>query len=144
MAVAVLVLIAHGGVAIFGKSVPWALYVTIPAAVFLLSISVYALMRPVYLEKALKVQTGLLIAGWIGALYWSLSLAFYGVSSEVQRLSWNPILFAFVCAYPVYLVRRTYFRDTVMPFSLRYSHVVAAVLSFAVSGLVLYRFGAIL
>ena len=139
--VAVFVLVAHGGAAIVGKTIPVALYVTIPASALLLSLSIYALLLPERQQQLLRVQSGLLMAGWVGMLFFALDLAFNGISGDVKRVSWNPILFVLVCAYPVYLVRRAYFHAGGMPLWLRYAHIVAAVLSVVISVLVFRQTG---
>ena len=139
--VAGFVLVAHGGAAIVGKTIPLALYVTIPASVLLLSLSIYALLFPERQQHVLRLQSGLLMAGWAGMLFFSVDIAFNGVSFDDKRFSWNPILFALVCAYPIYLARRAFFQARDMPFWLRYAHVIAAVASVVISVLVFRRIG---
>lgn len=107
------------------------------AALILVS-GVAALIKAQYRQPALRVHTivlSLLAMWWV---VWGFSLAF----GELPKgnFAWNPLLFAFLCAYPVYLIRRTYLAHMLASSPLvNYAHVIVAGGSLILSAFIMQK-----
>ena len=139
--VCALVAVSHVGATLISKDFPRVVYVTVPVSVVLLSLSIFALVSRERDQPILKFQSVVIMIGWIAALVLSVDLALNGLPSDVKRFSWNPILFALVCAYPVYLMRRVFFIKKTPPLWLKYAPIVAILVSALISGLVFWQIG---
>ena len=139
--VCALVVVSHLGAALVSKDFPRFVYVTIPVSVVLLLLSIFALVSREREQPILKFQSAVIMVGWIAALAFSVDLALNGVGPDIKRVSWNPILFALVCAYPIYLMRRAFFIKTTPPLWLKYAPLVAILGSALISGLVFWQIG---
>ena len=112
-ALAAFVAIAHGGAVLvnrFGKApeisdaIP-KLYVSTSLALLGLALSVVGLMVPRARTATLRVQAILLLVFALGMVYFAVDLIF-SAPPPSEKFAWNPVLFAFVVAYPIYLARR--------------------------------------
>jgi hypothetical protein len=144
---ALLVLVAHGGWLLLvhtGKGAATApdvgiAYVSIPLAALALLLAVAGVALPSARVWALRAQAVLLLLLLLYLLQFAWSVIADGAPVD-GRFSWNPVLFAFVVAYPVYLARRVLFPTVAASQGvLRYSHVIALFVSVVISALVLYR-----
>ena len=135
------VMVSHVGATLISKDFPRVVYVTIPVSVVLLSLSIFALVSREREQPILKFQSAVIMVGWLGALAFSVDLALNGVPPDIKRVSWNPVLFALVCAYPIYLMRRAFFIKTTPPLWLKYSPIVAILVSALIRGLVFWQIG---
>ena len=139
--VGVFVVVSHIGAMLVSKDFPRFVYVTIPVSVVLLSLSIFALVSREREQSILKFQSVMFLVGLVAALLFSVDLAINGLPPAIKRFSWNPILFALVCAYPIYLVRRAFFIETTPPLWLKYAPIVAILFSALISGLVFRQIG---
>jgi len=85
-------------------------YITIPAAVVVLVTAIVALVKSPLRWPVLKFQSAVLVLGALVAAYFGVRVAILGIPSGTN-LVWNPVFFAFVVAYPVYLLQRSFARD---------------------------------
>ena len=149
---ALFVLVAHTGWLILTRSGPasaeaaniagpWP-YLTIPLAALFVGLSIYGWFRPASRTTVLKWQT--IALGSLGAF--ALFLAIDVIADGPPRgvsFVWNPLFFAFVVAYPVFLARRTLVPQSALSRPmLRYAHIIAAILALLLSGAVYWRLGA--
>ena len=146
-ALAVFVALAHGG-AIFiyhlGKAPEIAdqipnLYVSASTAIIGVLLSLLGLTVLASRTILLKIQTVLLLILALGMVYFAIDVIAAGPMTNV-KFSWNPVLFAFVVAYPVYLARRTLLPvRSNSPAAFLFTPVWAAAGSVLLSALVLWR-----
>jgi len=115
-------------------------YVPTFAGLFGLLLSLLGLLVPSARAMALKAQTGLLLSLAAGALYFAYDVIVYGVALG-KSFHWDPVMFAFVLAYPVYVARRTLLPQSALqiPF-IRYAHVLAIAASIVISAGILWRY----
>ena len=143
---ALFVLLAHGGwlLAQAGKLTAAEadlniVHITIPIAAlgFILALVGFAL--PLMRVWVLRAQAVILVFFAIFLLQFAWHVVADG-TPEGGRFVWNPVFFAFLLAYPVYLARRTLYPSaaahSVLP---RYSHIFAFIASFVVSAVVIYH-----
>lgn len=86
----------------------------------------------------LKSHAALLLVGAVYTLWFSLSLVVKGIPGGT--IAWNPLFFAYVVAYPVYLARRVFFLSNAPTPIVRYGHVLLAALALVISAGVFWRF----
>jgi hypothetical protein len=146
-AIASLVALAHGGALLLvrlGKAAEFAdeiytAYLSVPTALFALLISIVAIVKPQNRVWVLRVHTVLLTALAIGMIYFAVDVVVRGVP-PTTKFSWNPVLFAFLLAYPVYLAIRMFAPDGVRQSSgLRFAPAWAIAVSAVLSVLVFWR-----
>jgi hypothetical protein len=143
---ALFVLIAHGGALILvraGKPHPFGesfqlVYFSIPIAATAIVLALVAWAVPHCRNVVLKIHTFILGCVSAFALWFSLDVVAHGIPSGA--FVWDPILFAFVLAYPTYLARRTLVPAAALRSpALRYAHVFAAILAILISVAVYWR-----
>lgn len=139
LVVAALVAFSNGLALAFGKNPPGFVYVTVPLAVLVVALSSIAIVRRNLEMTILKLQTIFLLAVLMALLWFTFDFTLNGLPEGAKRVAWNPILFAFVCAYPVYLARRMFFDLTSAGAAVRYAHLGAILFSIFVSAFVMYR-----
>ena len=145
--ISLFVLVAHGGWLLLVRAGKGAatqsdiglVYVTIPLAAIGLVLALVGFGSVTARIWVLRAQALLLLLLVLFMLQFAWRVV-QGGALEGGRFAWNPILFAFLCAYPVYLARRTLFPSAaasqIVP---RYSHLIAFGASFIVSALVIYH-----
>ena len=131
--------LVHAGKGAATQSDVGLVYLTIPLAAFGLVLALVGFALPATRVWVLRAQALLLLFLVLFMLQFAWRVV-EGGPPEGSRFAWDPILFAFLCAYPVYLARRTLFPSAaaslVVP---RYSHLFAFGASFIVSALVIYH-----
>ena len=81
--------------------------------------------NPGRIQQVLELQAMLLSVMAIGLLVWGLEIAIQGIPEG--NFVFNPILYVFLCTYPVYLLRRFAYPEQLSESRiLNYSHVIAA------------------
>jgi len=144
---ALFVLAAHGGWFLLVRAGKGAAtppeasiaYLSIPLAALALLLAAAGVALPSMREWALRAQAVffLLLLIYLLQFAWSVIVNAAPVDG---RYAWNPVLFAFVVAYPVYLARRVLFPTAAATQVVaRYSHLIALFVSVVISALVLYR-----
>ena len=145
--IALFVLVAHSSWLFFVRAGKGAasqsdigmVYLTIPLAAVGLVLALVGFALPATRVWVLRAQALLLLFLVLFMLQFAWRLV-EGGPPEGGRFAWDPILFAFLCAYSVYLARRTLFPSAaatqIVP---RYSHLFAFGASFIVSALVIYH-----
>ena len=117
--IALLVGISHAGFLLViraGKASPGAAedigftYISIPVAVVVLATAIAALVKPSLRWPVLRFQAVVLALGALGAVYFGVRVAMFGIPAGTNFV-WNPVFFAFVVAYPVYLLQRSFARE---------------------------------
>jgi hypothetical protein len=107
-------------------------------AVVILASVIVAMLNAQILWRTLRIHAVALSCLALGWFMWAITLAAGELPQE--GLVWNPVLFAFLCAYPVYLIRRTYLADVLTTsMSARYAHVVVATASLMLSSIILFK-----
>ena len=114
-------------------------YLSIPIAFVSILLALLAWRAPRMRETVLRVHT--LVLGCLAAfaVWYAVDVIVTGVPRTAEFV-WNPLFFAFLVSYPVYLVRRTLVSPAVLerpPF--RYAHVIAVGVSLLLSALILWR-----
>ena len=146
MGIAFFILLAHIGGALIlisesqepKPSLLSLLYLDDLVAFLIFATSLVGLIKKQTTWGILHVHTIILLLLAIGWIYWSFTLAIGGPPKG--NFVWNPILFAFLCAYPIYLLRRTFLASYISKsWFLNYSHVLIAMGSLVVSGLIIYK-----
>jgi hypothetical protein len=146
-AIASLVALAHGGALLLvrlGKAPEiadeiYTAYLSVPVALLALLISIIALVKPENRVWVLRVHAVLLVALAIGMIYFAVDVVVRGVP-PTTNFSWNPVLFAFLLAYPVYLAVRVFAPDGLrQSFGLRFAPAWAIAVSIVLSVLVFWR-----
>lgn len=146
-AVAAFVVLAHGGALVvdrLGESPKIAgqlplLYLSAALGLVGLLLSLLGLAVVASRTAVVKAQTLLLLALAAGMVGFAFHIIAFGPAPDTN-FSWNPLLFAFVIAYPAYMIRRTF-----MPLNerrsaaWRFAPVWAVAGSFVVSALVIWR-----
>jgi len=141
------VLLAHGGALllvrsgkpnVFGAAFEL-VYLSIPVACVSILLALLAWLAPRTREVVLRVHT--FVLGCLAALavWFAVDVIATGVPRTAEFV-WNPLFFAFLVGYPVYLVRRSLVSPAVLerpPF--RYAHVIAVAVSLLLSALVYWR-----
>jgi hypothetical protein len=146
-AVAAFVLLAHGGAIVLdrlGKApaiadqVPY-LYASASLAIVGLLMSIGGLVVSGSRATVLKVQTLLLFVLALCGLYFAFDAIVFGPAPNIH-FSWNPLLFAFLLAYPIYMARRTLIAHSKRDLaSWQFAPVWAVACSFLISALVIWR-----
>ena len=143
------VLLAHGGALLlvrlgkipardFGSSLETA-YITLPVAATLFLVTLLAWAWPACRTWVLKLQAVALLCLAIDVLYFAVDVLAHGIPAS-GNFTWNPVLFAFVLAYALYLARRTLLPNAALQNPvLRYIHVFAPVASIPISILIFWR-----
>ncbi len=117
-------------------------YFTAPAALIAALAGLVAHFRPALQQPVLKVHTAFLLLMGAYLLYFGISTLVVGIP-EGTKFSWNPIFFAFVLAYPVYLARRFLIPDTApQSIAVRYAHVSVFLGSFPISAAIIAKVAA--
>lgn len=114
-------------------------YFTAPAALIAALSGLAAVFKAPLQPPVLKAHTGflLLMGGYL--LYYGISTIVVGIP-EGTKFSWNPIFFAFVLAYPVYLARRFLISSTApQSIAVRYAHVAVFLGSFPISAAIIAK-----
>lgn len=107
-------------------------------ASLLLITAIIALVKTDILWSTLRIHTIALLVLTVTWIYWGITLAFGNIPEG--NFVWNPILFAFLCAYPVYLLRRTFLASNLSKsWVTNYAHVLIAGGSLVLSGIIIYR-----
>jgi len=108
-------------------------------AVLLLISAIAALVNAQLQSRVLRIHAIVLSLFALGWIYWGFALAIGGLP-QATNFVWNPIFFAFLCAWPVYLLRRTFLADRLSSsFALNYSHVLVAGGTLLLSAAIMYR-----
>ncbi|MFO1304955.1 MAG: hypothetical protein U1F54_14565 [Burkholderiales bacterium] len=144
-AIAIFVFLAHGGwllLARAGKApagdLRWVPYVSVPIALVFIALTLVAAFYPNTRERVLRIQA--LGLGCLAALCLLFALVVLAVGPGTEQFVWNPVLFAFLLAYPVYQVRRVLVPPTALRKPLlRYAHIIAAALGLLLSMAVMWR-----
>lgn len=143
--IAALVLIAHGGFLLTrgssganpDESAAIA-YVSLPLCSAALAGALLAWVRPDTRISVLRFHCTILLIGALYSLWSAMSWTIGGIPRG--SFSWNPVFFAFVIAYPVYLARRVLIPETMRGIPIvRYSHVLVAGLSVVISAGIFWR-----
>lgn len=88
------------------------------------------------LASVLRQQSYVLCLAAALTLLWGIALAVSGGPNV--SFSFNPVLFALFCSYPVYLLRRFVFADKLRSsWGLAYAHIFTAVIALTIGGLVI-------
>jgi len=112
-AIGFFVALAHGGFLLLARAGKAPLdeakftYITIPIALIVLASAIVAILRLSLRANVLKFHAVVLGLAWLGAMYFSVQVAVVGIPPGVNFV-WNPVFFAFVAAYPIYLVQRAF------------------------------------
>jgi hypothetical protein len=147
LVIAALVLVAHGGalaIARTGKApeiatAPESLYLSIALALAALMAAVLALARPAKSPSVMKLHAVWLLLLLIGIIWTAIDIMLKGVPKGAT-FTWNPVLFFFLCAYPVYLARRAFVPAALLQRpAIKYSHVIAGFASLVVSVVVIWK-----
>lgn len=145
-AIALLMLIAHVGAAVVQVSQTGGTHADVIsflgvddlAAVAILVTAVIGLLSTDLRWTALRMQTLVLLALAANWIYWAVSLAVGELTDG--GFVWNPLLFAFGCAYPVYLLRRAFLANSLSSsWALNYAHVLTAIACLVMSGPIVYK-----
>ncbi|TAG83320.1 MAG: hypothetical protein EAZ24_03140 [Burkholderiales bacterium] len=137
-AIGALVAFSNGLALGFAKDPPNFVYVTVPLGLLLACMSIFGIRAKPVIHKILKVQTAILLIVLVALLAFTFQIAVFGLPAEAKRVSWNPLMFVFVCAYPIYLARRVFFDIRSSNLLLQYSHVLAILVSIPISVYVMY------
>jgi len=146
MGIAFFILLAHIGGALIlisesqepKPSLLSLLYLDDFVAFLIFITSVLGLIKKQITWGILRLHAIILLLLALGWIYWSITLAIG--DPPTGNFVWNPILFAFLCAYPVYLLRRTYLASYISKsWFLNYSHVLIAMGSLVISGVIIYK-----
>lgn len=141
------VLLAHGPLLVLPyiaeikgfEVAPAGTFVSVPLALALIVTAVVALRRVSFITPAIKFHTIILMLCFTATIYYSSVVIIYGIPTGVG-FTWNPILYAFLCAYPIYLFRLVFMRDRLHEnIWLKCSHIAVAVLSLPVSGVIMWN-----
>jgi hypothetical protein len=147
--IALSVLLAHGGALLlvrlgkipgrdFGGALDSA-YFPVPVAAAFFVATLLAWAWPPSRTWVLRLQAVALICLAIDVLYFAVDVVTNGLAPS-QNFTWNPVLFAFVLAYPLYLARRTLLPPvSLQNLVLRYAHVWAVIVSIPISLLIFWR-----
>jgi hypothetical protein len=132
LGIAAFVGLAHGGAWVLASmdSSPEAIVIqalapiTVSLATSVAVSAVFALLRSSFLPKVLALQGILLAVGGAALFVWALSILLHGIPKG--NFSWAPGMLTFLCAYPVYLLRRTILdRFCAGSVLARYAHLIA-------------------
>ena len=83
------------------------------------------------IQSVLKAQSLVLSVIVVPLLAWGLGIAFIGIPEG--NFAFNPVLFAFLCAYPIYLLRRFVFAHRLSAsWYLNYAHVIVATVAIVI------------
>ena len=147
--IALFVFLAHGSALLFvrlgkipardfGEALE-AAYFTVPVAAAFLVATLVAWGWPAARTWVLRLQAVALICLAIDVLYFAFDVIANGIPRS-QNFTWNPVLFAFLLAYSLYLGRRTLIRPVLLQnLVLRYAHVWAIIVSIPISVLIFWR-----
>lgn len=114
-------------------------YFTAPVALLAALFCIAALFRPSWVQWVLKAHTVFLVIMAIYLLYFSINTILVGIPAG-SNFSWNPLFFAFVLAYPVYLTRRFLVTQEAMQlFAIKYLHVIVFIGSFLISAAIMAK-----
>jgi hypothetical protein len=114
-------------------------YVTIPIALVSLLLTLLAWLAPRTRDMVLQIHT--FVLGCLAAfvVWYALDIIVTGIP-RTANFVWNPLLFAFLVGYPVYLARRTLISTASLErFAFRYAHVFAVAVSLVLSALIFWR-----
>ena len=140
-----LVLLAHGGGAIAlylsespdaNDFVPFAL-VSGTLAIVIIASGALALFERVSMEKVLRQQTVILLAGAAILLGWMGFIAVTGIPAG--RFALNPVMFVVVVAYPFYLLRQTFLFDHIDLWYVEKIHLIVGSVAGIIAAVLMYR-----
>ena len=95
------------------------------------------------IQRVLRIQSIVLSAMAAGLFVWGVVIAIQGVPEG--NFAFNPILYVFLCAYPIYLLRRFVYPERLSEsWFLNYSHVFAAGAALLVGAIIFTSFPALL
>jgi len=95
------------------------------------------------IQRVLRLQSVLLSVIAAGLFVWGVEVAIRGIPEG--NFTFNRILYAFLCAYPVYLLRRFAYSDRLSEsWFLIYSHVFAAGAALLIGAVIFTSFPAVL
>lgn len=81
--------------------------------------------KPEMIQRVLRLQSILLSIMAVGFFVWGVEIAYKGLPEG--NFAFNPLLYIFLCAYPVYLLRRFVYSERLSEsWFLNYSHVLVA------------------
>ena len=112
-------------------------YFTAPVALLAALFGIAALFKPSWVQSVLKAHTVFLLIMAAYMLNCSINIIVAGIPIGTS-FSWNPLFFAFILAYPVYLTRRFIFTQKAMQlFAIKYSHVIVFMCSLLISAAIM-------
>ena len=146
MFISVFVCLAHGPALVLPlfsnikdfQSVPLLVFFSVPLALSAFIYAIYGLRKPEHQINVLKYHAALLLI-MLGAIFiYSAFILINGIPIEKTRFVWNPILFAFLLSYPVYLARLVFAKNKIEKyFFIKYAHIYAVLLSAVISALII-------
>lgn len=111
--------------------------ISVPLSLAVLITSAAAWLRPHWADTTLKGHTIVFLVGLVWVLTWTTSILTYGIPKQTVLFRWDAVLFLYICAYPVYLLRITFLWDYLdRSVVLKYSHVGVAILSLIISAII--------
>jgi hypothetical protein len=126
-----------GGVKGF-ETTPLLIYFSVPLALYAFIYGVYGLRNTKLQCTVLNHHTILLLLMFGLLCLYSASLLINGIPTDGMRFVWNPVLFAFLFSYPIYLARLSFFKGVInMNPSIKYAHLYAVIISIGISVLIL-------
>ena len=148
MFIAAFVCLAHGPVLVLPfvaeiegfQTAPLFVFFSVPLALSALIYAIFALKNPVREGNVLKYHTILLLLMFGLMCMYSVSILINGIPNEGVRFVWNPVLFAFLFAYPVYLARLVFKKNDINKKTyIKYAHVYAILISISISAFIMGR-----
>ena len=95
------------------------------------------------IQRVLRLQSILLSVMAAGFFVWGIEVALQGIPEG--NFAFNPVLYVFLCAYPVYLLRRFAYSERLSEsLFLNYSHVFAAGAALLIGAVIFTSFPALL
>ena len=149
IALGTFVLLAHGGFILLvraGKAPQYAddlgmAYVTSAIALLIVATAIAALFKAPLRMPILKVQSVILVIAAIAMILYGATVALAGIPPG-KNFVWNPVLFAFVVAYPIFLVQRAFARAAPSPVALQ-APLWAAAISVVISAVIMWRISSV-
>jgi len=131
----IFVLLAHGGSIALSLSkdqeVSLLVLFTVPVSLFLILTCIIGFFSEKERLRILSIHSLILVCGSILTFYYGLSLLLKGFPKG--NFSWSVGFFTLFCVYPVYLVRRTIFRNIISKSNIiKYLHVLIFIIAFCI------------
>ena len=112
-------------------------------AVIVLVSCLVTFWKPENIQRVLRLQSILLSVMAAGLFVWGVEIAIQGIPEG--NFAFNPILYVFLCAYPVYLLRRFAYSERLSEsWFLNHSHVLAAGAALLIGAAIFTSFPALL